>query len=121
MPLQEVVRTAKRSAKKGTPTRSRCLQTTAAEGRAAFLREFPQLVMQPELHRRWVLFVGDRQLEVGRTKLELIQQCERENHLPGSYFIGYVDAVALPQTVDNVDSPNCDVEVTSIQRRKGRR
>lgn len=124
MPLQEVVRTTKRPVKKRTPSRKRHLGASALDGRAAFLRVLPQLMMQPELHRRWVLFVGDRQLEVGQTKLELIQRCERENHRPGSYFIGYVDAIALPQTVENVDSPNCEVavkEVKSAQRHKGRR
>ena len=110
MSIQKTLRTSKRSPKKTTrarPVESLRTQTSARQSRVAFLRAFPRLARQPELDRQWVLFFGERHVSSGRTKLELIQLCQRRRIEPGQYYIGFVDGSGSREEVEQIDSPNC--------------
>ena len=81
------------------------------QSRTAFLRAFPKLAQQPELDRQWVLFVGDRQVGAGPTKLDLINLCQRRKIQPGKYYIGFVDGTGSTEDVERIDSPNCQFAI----------
>jgi hypothetical protein len=110
MRVQKANRTPKRStktAKSSRPVQRTATQSSSRESRTAFLRAFPQLARQPELDRKWVLFVGEQQFGAGNTKLELIRLCQRRKIPPGHYYIGFVDSSDSREDVERIDSPNC--------------
>ena len=106
MRVQRAVPMSKPSPKRSGSSRP-TIQSSSRQSRTAFLRAFPRLVQQPELDRQWVLFVGDRLVSAGCTKLDLIQLCQRQKIQPGQFYIGFVDAADSHEEVERIDSPNC--------------
>ena len=106
MRVQRAVRTLRPSPKRSNSSRP-TNPSSSRQSRTAFLRAFPRLAQQPELDRQWVLFVGERLVSAGRTKLDLIQLCQRRKIQPGQFYIGFVDASDSHEEVERIDSPNC--------------
>ena len=110
MSVQKTIRLPTRATKIPKTVRSgdrMPAQSSARQSRIAFIRAYPQLALQPELDRQWVLFVGKQQVSAGRTKLDLIQLCQRRKIQPGQYYIGFVDGPGSREVVERIDSSNC--------------
>lgn len=68
-----------------------------AAAQTAFLRDLPELLDSHAL--QWVAYADGRQVAIGATKTELIQQCLREGHQRNSFVVRSIEPV-VPAEAD---------------------